>query len=142
MYFVDFLDISTGYYIFFVFLFYKIIWLLIFFQERYTEFIFGKKGGLKNIELKFIEETKLVTISITQKRNIDRGSLVLARQNQTLFEVEELFTGFFSKEPKTCQKGQNGIVQFRHVHNKKTTSHMVGDVSNSISASSLSHIQH
>ena len=56
--------------------------------------------------------------------------------------MEELFTGFFSKEPKTCQKGQNGIVQFRHVHNKKTTSHMVGDVSNSISASSLSHIQH
>ena len=53
--------------------------------------------------------------------------------------MEELFTGFFSKEPKTCQKGQNGIVQFRHVHNKKTTSHMVGDVSNSISASSLSH---
>ena len=67
MYFVDFLDISTGYYIFFVFLIYKIIWLLIFFQERYTEFIFGKKGGLNNIELKFIEETKLVTISITQK---------------------------------------------------------------------------
>ena len=46
MYFVDFLDISTGYYIF-VFLIYKIIWLLIFFSRKVHWIHFWEKGRAK-----------------------------------------------------------------------------------------------
>ena len=107
MYFVDFLDISTGYYIF-VFLIYKIIWLLIFFKKGTLNSFFGKKGGLNN-RIKVHWRNEISHHFNNSKRNIDRAHWFWHGRIRLHLRWRNYLLASFQKSQKRVKKGKMAL---------------------------------
>ena len=109
MYFVDLLDISTGYYIF-VFLIYKIIWLLIFFKKGTLNsfFVFGKKGGLNN-RIKVHWRNEISHHFNNSKRNIDRAHWFWHGRIRLHLRWRNYLLASFQKSQKRVKKGKMAL---------------------------------